>query len=104
MSNRGGYRPGSGRKKKVRDGQEYFVDAESYLTAVVEGRTPPDVVRVQAAKTLIQYQQAKQRTPIKSKTPRQLHQQSLSSVQKSATEQFEIKANQVRAKFKKDKT
>jgi hypothetical protein len=99
---RGGKRPGAGRKKKDRSEQDLFEDAESYLLAVVQGRTSPDAVRVAAAKTLIAYQKARQRAPVKSKTPSQLHQHALSSVQKSANEAFEKKANQIRAKFKKE--
>lgn len=100
MAGHGGYRPGAGRKKKDRSEQDFFNDAESYLLAVVQGRTSPDAVRVQAAKTLIQYQQAKQRAPVKSKTPTQLHDQSLSSIQKAVSAEFEQKADEIRARLK----
>jgi len=64
MTAHGGARPGAGRKKKDRSEQDFFDDAESYLLAVVQGRTVPDVVRVQAAKALIAYQTAKKRAPV----------------------------------------
>jgi hypothetical protein len=99
MAEHGGYRPGAGRKKKDRTGQDFFEDAESYLLAVVRGLTAPDAVRVQAAKTLIGYQQAKQRAPVKSRTPSQLHEQAVLSVEKAADEKFEKKAAKIRAKF-----
>ncbi|MCX5810161.1 MAG: hypothetical protein NTX36_12470 [Proteobacteria bacterium] len=100
MTGHGGKRAGAGRKKKDRSEQGYFDDAESYLMAVVQGRTIPDAVRVQAAKTLIGYQQAKQRAPVKSPAPSQLHRKALSSVQKAASDEFEKKAIQIRAKLK----
>ena len=99
MAAHGGARPGAGRKRKDRNEQDYFDDAESYLMAVVQGRAIPDAVRVQAAKTLICYQQAKQRAPVKSKTPSQLHKQSISSVEKAISEDFEKRAAKVREKF-----
>jgi hypothetical protein len=100
MAEHGGTRAGAGRKKKDRSEQEFFDDAESYLLAVVQGRTPPDAVRVQAAKTLICYQQAKQRAPVKSKTPAELHKQSISSVEKAISEEFEKKSAKIREKLK----
>jgi len=100
---KGGFREGAGAKKKDRSKQEFFDDAESYLLAVVQGITAPDAVRVTAAKALIQYQKAKQRAPVKSKTPSQLHKQSISSVEKAASDEFEKKANQIRGKLKSKK-
>jgi hypothetical protein len=103
MAEHGGYRTGAGRKKKDRSKQAVFDDAESYLLAVVQGRTSPDAVRVQAAKTLIQYQQAKQRAPVKSKTPTELHKQSISSIEKSKLTEFEKEAAKIIAKLKSKK-
>ena len=98
---RGGKRPGAGRPPKNRSKQDFFEDAESYLLAVVQGKTPPDAVRVQAAKTLIAYQKARQRAPMKSASPTKLHEQSLRSVERAQTLDFEAKAAEIRAKFQR---
>lgn len=100
-SNHGGARKGAGRKKKDRSGQQYFPDAESYLEAVVTGIVEPDVVRVQAAKTLISYQQPKQRTKPKSETPRRLRAKEEATIETSNLLEFEEKAAKIRAKYKK---
>lgn len=97
---RGGRREGAGRKKKDRTPEGIFGDAESYLTAVVMGLTPADPARIAAARTLISYQQAKQRVPIKSLTPGQLHKKAISSVERAKTSEFEEKAAIIRAKIK----
>lgn len=97
---RGGKRPGAGRPKKNRARQDFFEDAETYLLAVVQGTTAPDSVRVQAAKTLIAYQAAKKRAPVKSPTPSQLREQSISSMEKAKIAEYEEKAAEVRAKHK----
>lgn len=102
-SNHGGYRPGAGRKKKDRSGQDFFMDAESYLLAVVQGLTSPDAVRVQAAKSLIAYQTAKKRAPVKSLTPSKLREKTERDVEKSTYQEFEKKAAAIREKFKKGK-
>ena len=99
MNEHGGARTGAGAKKKDRSDQAFYADAESYLLAVVQGLTTPDAVRVQAAKTLIVYQQAKQRAPVKSKTPSQLHEQAIASVGKETDADFEKKAAKIRSKF-----
>lgn len=100
---KGGLREGAGRKKKDRSAQDFFDDAESYLLAVVQGRTSPDAVRVQAAKTLIAYQKAKQRAPVKSKTPGQLNKESISSVEKATDAEFEVKRAKVIERLKSKK-
>jgi hypothetical protein len=102
MNEHGGKRAGAGAKKKDRGDQDFYVDAESYLLAVVQGLTTPDAVRVQAAKTLIAYQQAKQRAPVKSKTPSQLHEQAVQTVEKAIGEKFEKEAAKIRAKLKSE--
>lgn len=104
MNGHGGKRAGAGAKKKDRGEQDFYQDAESYLMAVVQGLTAPDAVRVQAAKTLIAYQQAKQRVPVRSKTPAQLHEQSISSVEKAKGADFEKKAAKIRSKFTEKET
>jgi len=101
MAQHGGYRPGAGRKKKDRTGQELFDDAQSYLLAVVQGRTVPDAVRVQAARCLIQYETARKRAPVKSPSPSQLQKKTESDLEKSNIEQFEAKAAKIREKYQK---
>jgi len=95
--------PGAGRPKKDRTSQAIFDDAESYLLAVVQGRTPPDSARITAAKTLIQYQQAKQRGPLKSPTPLQLHKKNISAIERNKLLKFEERAVLIRAKIRKNK-
>ena len=96
----GGARPGAGTKRKDRSGQAFFDDAEAYLVAVVQGRTEPDAVRVQAARTLIQYEKARQRAPVKSLPPKRLHEKTERDVEKSRLSDFEVQAAKVREKLK----
>lgn len=100
MAEHGGQRAGSGRKKKDRSNQDYFEDAESYLLAVVQGRAIPDAVRVQAAKSLIAYQTAKKRAPVKSLEPAKLRQKTERDIEKSNINEFEKQAAIIREKFK----
>ena len=100
---RGGYRPGSGRKKKDRTKQDFFTDAESYLRAVVMGLTLPDAVRVAAAKCLISYEKAKQRAPVKSPAPAELQKKSARDLETSIRADFEVKAIAIREKLKSKK-
>jgi len=95
----GGVREGSGRKPKSRKNQDFYPDAESYLAAVVSGLTEPDAVRVGAAKALIAYQKAKQRTPLKSQTPKQIREKMEEDIQRVLMEEWEKKANEVRKKY-----
>jgi len=94
----GGARPGAGRKKKDRSKQDFFETAEDYLLAVVQGTTEPDTVRVQAARTLIQYQTARKRAPVKNPSPEQLHKRTESDLEKSNIADFEARAAKIRAK------
>ncbi|OPY88824.1 MAG: hypothetical protein A4E71_00220 [Smithella sp. PtaU1.Bin162] len=96
---KGGYRKGAGRKKKDRSEQDYFEDAESYLLAVVQGRAIPDAVRVQAAKSLIAYQTAKKRAPVKSPPPSKLQAKTERDIEKSNLDDFEKRAAVIREKF-----
>jgi len=98
-SQHGGARQGSGRKPKSRKNQDFYPDAESYLAAVVSGLTEPDAVRVGAAKALIAYQKAKQRTPLKSQTPRQIREKMESEIQQVLMAEWEAKAAAVRKKY-----
>lgn len=100
MAQHGGHREGAGRKKKDRSGQDFFDDAESYLLAVVQGRTVPDAVRVQAAKSLIAYQTAKKRAPVKSPPPSKLQAKTERDIEKSNIDDFEKRAAKVREKFR----
>ena len=85
----GGLREGSGRPKKSRKNQDFYEDSESYLLAVVQGKTEPDSVRVSAARALIQYEKQKQRTPLKSQTPRQIREKMESAIQSAIMEEWE---------------
>ena len=98
----GGKRPGAGRKEKDRSEQEFFPDAESYLLAVVQGLTVPDAVRVAAAKSLISYQTAKKRAPIKSPAPTELRRKIDRDIEENAALDFEKKAMKIREKYQKE--
>jgi len=100
MTGHGGARPGAGRKKKDRSNQLFFETAEDYLLAVVQGRVIPDAVRVQAAKTLINYETPKKRAPVLSLPPEKLRQETAADVQESVTANFEKEAAKIREKFK----
>jgi len=97
----GGYRPGSGRKKKDRTPDGIFATAQDYLEAVVKGLIAPDSVRVAAAKILIQYEKAKQRAPVKSLPPEKLRQKTERDTEKSKIDDFEKQAAAIREKFRK---
>lgn len=98
---RGGKRPGAGRPKKDRSKQDFFEDAESYLEAVVKGETPPDAVRVQAAKTLMSYQLPKKRAKVKSPSPGELDKTEQANIEKNNILEFEKKAKKIREKYAK---
>lgn len=57
---------------QVDDAPAEFADAESYLLAVVQGKAPPDPVRVGAARALLPYLKARQRAPLRARTAKQL--------------------------------
>ena len=99
-NNHGGARKGAGRPKKNRANQEIFEDAESYLEAVVQGKTQPDVVRVQAAKCLIAYQKTKARGIKKSPSAGQLEKQESRDIENSRLLDFEKRAAKVRKKYR----
>lgn len=81
-----------------------FRDAESYLEAVVLGTTPPDPVRVAAARALIQYQTAKKRAPVASPPPKQLAQRADLSDESAARQAWAEKAAEVRARHNRKST
>lgn len=95
----GGARPGAGRPPKQREptGTQYET-AEAYLWAVVAGTEPPDPVRVQAAKSLMAYQQPKQRAKPISKTPTELANQNERSTEHQTQEAWRQKAEAIRRK------
>lgn len=101
MNEHGGHRANAGRKKKDRSNQDYFEDAESYLLAVVQGRAIPDAVRVQAAKSLIAYQTAKKRAPVKSLEPAKLREKTAKDIEKSKINEFEKQAAKIREAHQK---
>ena len=103
MAEHGGHREGAGRKKKDRSAQEYFADAQSYLLAVVQGRTTPDAVRVMAAKTLIQYERAKTRAPVASPAPAELQKKTARDIEGAIRADFERKAIAIEEKLKSKK-
>ncbi|PIV89413.1 MAG: hypothetical protein COW48_00645 [Hydrogenophilales bacterium CG17_big_fil_post_rev_8_21_14_2_50_63_12] len=80
-----------------------FQDAEGYLQAVVLGTTPADPVRVSAARTLIQYQTARQRAPVASPPPRQLAQSEEIADESAARKAWAMKSAQVRARLSRAK-
>lgn len=110
-SKHGGKRPGAGRPKKVRNQVEatfktgtaapVFDTAEDYLSAVVRGLIEPDPARIQAAKTLISYQQVKQRTPKKSPTPAELAKREEQAIESAVADEFEKKAAEIRRRHAK---
>lgn len=109
MAGHGGKRLGAGRPKKVRtatastSGEPIFDTAEAYLEAVVAGTVPPDPARIQAAKTLIAYQAAKQRAPKKALTPTQMASREVRVIEDAVAAEFEAKAAAIRAKHAKRK-
>lgn len=93
---RGGKREGAGRPKKDRGKQDFYPDAESYLMAVIKGETAPDAVRVGAARTMLAYQKARVRGPVKSPPPAELARKSEAAEEKELAEDFERRAAVVR--------
>jgi phage terminase small subunit len=85
----------SAEKQSQTNAESEFEDAESYLEAVVRGSTPPDMRRISAAKTLISYQRARERAPVKSKTPTQMQQRK----ERDFSSEWAAKAASTRARF-----
>ena len=95
----GGKREGAGRKKKDRSEQDFYPDAESYLSAVVRGETPPDAARIMAAKTLIAYQKAKARAPVASLAPEKLRLKTDRDIEESAAAEYAAKVAKILKKY-----
>lgn len=83
------------------DASPEFDDAESYLAAVVQGLTPPDPVRVGAARVLIQYQRQRQRSPLKNATPRQLASKGTAAREEELLDLWSVRAAAIRARLKR---
>jgi hypothetical protein len=97
---KGEARKGPGRPKKTRPvSDQRFDSAENYLQAVVAGDVPADSVRVQAARTLIQYQQRKVRAPKPSPAPAEMAKRESKAEEKDKINDFEKKAAVIRQKF-----
>ncbi|MGC2047029.1 MAG: terminase small subunit [Gallionella sp.] len=77
-----------------------FEDAQSYLAAVVKGLTPPDPVRVGAARALLPFERARQRAPVKSATPRQMDRQNRLAAEQDLLDAWAEKAARVRQRLK----
>ena len=97
----GGDRSGAGRQPKQREttGHRYET-AEEYLAAVVAGDEPPDPARIQAAKSLMSYQQPKQRAKPTSKTPTELQRQNDRSAESAARAEWREKSEAIRRRHK----
>jgi hypothetical protein len=104
VKTRGGARPGAGRKPADRtpDGQ-LFDSAEDYLQAVVEGRVTADALRISAAKTLIRYQTAKRRLPVKALTPGEAVKKEKFEAETALNAEFEAKAKEIRERHSRRK-
>lgn len=76
-----------------------FLDAETYLEGVVKGTTPPDPLRISAARTLIQYQRKKERAPMTGQTPTQLNNRAAADSERDFLNAWAKKAATVRAKL-----
>jgi hypothetical protein len=98
--NSGGARPGAGRKPTVPRAvtSTYYADAEQYLVAIVEGREPPDQLRIAAAKTLIAYQRARQRAPVPTPPPQQLAKRAAHGAEAERNAEWEKRATEIRAR------
>lgn len=83
------------------DADPEFVDAESYLLAVVQGLAPPDPVRVGAARALLPYLNARTRAPVKSATPKQMQAHATNAEDKDMLDAWAAKAAKVRARLKR---
>lgn len=76
-----------------------FDSAESYLLGVVRGQTPPDPVRVGAARALLPFERARQRAPLKGPTPRQLDRRDAAAGEQALLDDWAQKAATVRARL-----
>lgn len=70
------------------DAEPEFAGAEDYLLAVIQGKAPPDPVRVGAARALLPYLNARKRAPLKSRTSKQLSSATESAAATDLNERF----------------
>ena len=78
-----------------------YEDAESFLAAVVQGATPADPVRVGAARTLIQYQRRRERSPLKGPTPRELARRDAQAAEQELLDAWAAKATAIRERLER---
>lgn len=98
----GGRRAGAGKKRKDRTPTGAAAGAQDYLERVVRGEVEPDAVRVSAARCLIQYEQKKQRAPLRSKRPSELAAQEQKAVEQAVADAFADRAAAIRKKYGRD--
>ena len=106
-ANSGGARPGAGRKPLPRPEPAtpaparagFYDTAELYLEAIVQGREPPDQLRIAAAKTLIAYQQARRRAPVATAPPREMARLGQMADDTAVVQDFEQRAAEIRARY-----
>lgn len=108
----GGARPGAGRPKgsttrrtapKEPTGKTY-ADVLHYLRAVALGTEPADALRIAAAKAALPYEAPRQRAPVRSPTPRKLEERQATAEASAALEEWEQKAQALRARMKRGET
>jgi hypothetical protein len=107
----GGARVGAGRPpgSKTRktdtpdEGVNRYVDALTYLEAVVRGDEPADGLRIAAAKVVLPYQAPKQRAPVESPPPKALRAQQTRSTEADINTDWSRRAEEVRKRLAKGK-
>ena len=107
--NSGGKRPGAGRPKRqapaTADAPSAAYDsAEDFLRAVVEGREAADAVRVRAAQTLLRYETAPLRAPPQALPAKELAVRGNASRDAKRMAEWEQRASEIKARFKRGKT
>lgn len=78
-----------------------YPDPESYLLAVVTGATPPDPIRVAAARALLPFLKARQRAPVKAATPKQQGRKDTLTDEQIQRDDWAAKSAAVRARMNK---
>lgn len=82
------------------DAPPEFEGAEDYLLAVVQGKAPPDPVRVGAARALLPYMAPRKRATARSATPKQMQASAAHSEDRDARAAWAAKSAAVRARLK----
>lgn len=79
-----------------------YTSAESYLQAVVEGREPPDPLRVAAARCLIAYESPRQRRPLPAElSPKKDAELQRIADQRSAEAEWARKMESIKRRYEK---